>query len=408
MTFHLECSQLKTTEVLISGSKSISNRLLILKSLYKNISVLNISSSDDTKFLKKALQSIDKNEINIGHAGTAMRFLTALLSYKTKKNIKLFGSKRMHKRPIGILVNSLNELGASIEFMENSNYPPLLIKPATMVGKKIRVTSGISSQFISSLLLIGPKLKGGIEIELDDTETSFPYIEMTINLLKKIGVDVNQKDRIVKVNELNKIVPIEILVESDWSSASYFYSIVSMADIGFSLTLKNFIKKSIQGDSLVSKIYELFGVSTLFLKNKIIIKKVNKSNSSIKLNLNANPDLAQTICVSCLAQKIDCELKGLHTLKIKETDRIIALVNEIKKFGVTPNYSKHSISFRAVSKKLKSGVEINTYQDHRMAMAFACLAVKTDIIIKNPTVVTKSYRDFWSDLKKIGIHFKKN
>ena len=408
MTFHLECSQLKTTEVLISGSKSISNRLLILKSLYKNISVLNISSSDDTKFLKKALQSIDKNEINIGHAGTAMRFLTALLSYKTTKNIKLFGSKRMHKRPIGILVNSLNELGASIEFMENSNYPPLLIKPATMVGKKIRVTSGISSQFISSLLLIGPKLKGGIEIELDDTETSFPYIEMTINLLKKIGVDVNQKDRIVKVNELNKIVPIEILVESDWSSASYFYSIVSMADIGFSLTLKNFIKKSIQGDSLVSKIYELFGVSTLFLKNKIIIKKVNKSNSSIKLNLNANPDLAQTICVSCLAQKIDCELKGLHTLKIKETDRIIALVNEIKKFGVTPNYSKHSISFRAVSKKLKSGVEINTYQDHRMAMAFACLAVKTDIIIKNPTVVTKSYRDFWSDLKKIGIHFKKN
>ena len=408
MTFHLECSQLKTTEVLISGSKSISNRLLILKSLYKNISVLNISSSDDTKFLKKALQSIDKNEINIGHAGTAMRFLTALLSYKTTKNIKLFGSKRMHKRPIGILVNSLNELGASIEFMENSNYPPLLIKPATMVGKKIRVTSGISSQFISSLLLIGPKLKGGIEIELDDTETSFPYIEMTINLLKKIGVDVNQKDRIVKVNELNKIVPIEILVESDWSSASYFYSIVSMADIGFSLTLKNFIKKSIQGDSLVSKIYELFGVSTLFLKNKIIIKKVNKSNSSIKLNLNANPDLAQTICVSCLAQKIDCELKGLHTLKIKETDRIIALVNEIKKFGVTPNYSKHSISFRAVSKKLKSDVEINTYQDHRMAMAFACLAVKTDIIIKNPTVVTKSYRDFWSDLKKIGIHFKKN
>lgn len=408
MTFHLECNQLKTTEVLISGSKSISNRLLILKSLYKNISVLNISSSDDTKFLKKALQSIDKNEINIGHAGTAMRFLTALLSYKTTKNIKLFGSKRMHKRPIGILVNSLNELGASIEFMENSNYPPLLIKPATMVGKKIRVTSGISSQFISSLLLIGPKLKGGIEIELDDTETSFPYIEMTINLLKKIGVDVNQKDRIVKVNELNKIVPIEILVESDWSSASYFYSIVSMADIGFSLTLKNFIKKSIQGDSLVSKIYELFGVSTLFLKNKIIIKKVNKSNSSIKLNLNANPDLAQTICVSCLAQKIDCELKGLHTLKIKETDRIIALVNEIKKFGVTPNYSKHSISFRAVSKKLKSGVEINTYQDHRMAMAFACLAVKTDIIIKNPTVVTKSYRDFWSDLKKIGIHFKKN
>ncbi|MDC3156030.1 3-phosphoshikimate 1-carboxyvinyltransferase, partial [bacterium] len=200
MRFHLECNQLKNTEVLISGSKSISNRLLILKSLYENISILNISSSDDTKFLEKALQLIDKNEINIGHAGTAMRFLTALLSYNTTKNIKLFGSKRMHKRPIGILVNSLNELGASIEFIENYNFPPLLIKPATMVGKKIRVKSGISSQFISSLLLIGPKLKGGIEIELDDTETSFPYIEMTINLLKKIGVDVNHKDRIIKVN----------------------------------------------------------------------------------------------------------------------------------------------------------------------------------------------------------------
>lgn len=408
MRFHLECNQLKTTEVLISGSKSISNRLLILKSLYENISILNISSSDDTKFLENALQSIDRNEINIGHAGTAMRFLTALLSYKTTKNIKLFGSNRMHKRPIGILVNSLNELGASIEFIKNSNFPPLLIKPAKMVGKKIRVRSGISSQFISSLLLIGPKLKGGIEIELDDIKTSFPYIEMTINLLKKIGVDVNQKDRIIRVNEQNKVVPIEILVESDWSSASYFYSIVSMADIGFSLTLKNFIKKSIQGDSLVSRIYESFGVSTLFSENKIIIKKVNKSNSFIKLNLSANPDLAQTICVSCLAQKIDCELTGLHTLKIKETDRIIALVNEIKKFGLKPNYSNDSISFRAVPNKLKSGVEINTYQDHRMAMAFACLAVKTDIIIKNPTVVTKSYRDFWSDLKKIGIHFKKS
>ena len=281
MRFHLECNQLKTTEVLISGSKSISNRLLILKSLYENISILNISSSDDTKFLENALQSIDRNEINIGHAGTAMRFLTALLSYKTTKNIKLFGSNRMHKRPIGILVNSLNELGASIEFIKNSNFPPLLIKPAKMVGKKIRVRSGISSQFISSLLLIGPKLKGGIEIELDDIKTSFPYIEMTINLLKKIGVDVNQNDRIIRVNEHNNIVPIEILVESDWSSASYFYSIVSMADIGFSLTLKNFIKKSIQGDSLVSRIYESFGVSTLFSENKIIIKKVNKSNSFI-------------------------------------------------------------------------------------------------------------------------------
>ena len=408
MRFHLESKRLKTTEVLISGSKSISNRLLILKSLYENISVSNISSSDDTKFLENALQSIDKNEINIGHAGTGMRFLTALLSYKTTKNIKLFGSKRMHQRPIGILVNSLNKLGASIEFIENPNYPPLLIKPAKIVGKKIRVTGGISSQFISSLLLIGPKLKGGIKIELDDTKTSFPYIEMTINLLKKIGVDVNKKDRIITVNELNKIEPIEISVESDWSSASYFYSIVSMADIGFTLTLKNFIKKSIQGDSLVSQIYESFGVSTLFSGNKIIIKKVNKSNSSIKLNLSANPDLAQTICVSCLAQQIDCELTGLHTLKIKETDRIIALVNEIKKFGVNPNYNKNSISFRDVPKKLKSGVEINTYQDHRMAMAFACLAVKTDIIIKDPNVVTKSYREFWTALKRIGIHFKKN
>ena len=397
-------ANLKFNNISIPGSKSESNRLLILKSLYDNISIINISDCDDTRSLNSALQG-DKNSINIGHAGTAMRFLTALFSIKTSRTIELTGSLRMKQRPIKILVDSLKSIGANIDYIENDGYPPLSIKPSIINGREIHIDSSVSSQYISSLLLIAPKINGGLKINLNGKETSIPYIKMTVNLLEQIGVEVVSKKNYIHVKELNRISSKEIIVESDWSSASYFYSIVAMASIGYKISLDGFKKDSIQGDSRVKTIYESFGVKTTFLNNKIVLEKVSVVQQPILLDLSSNPDLAQTICVTCLGLNISCKITGLHTLKIKETDRIQALQNELSKFGVLVEATTDSIMFNYVT-DFCSGVKIRTYDDHRMAMAFACLGVKTDIEILNSEVVSKSYPSFWSDLSKIGISSK--
>ena len=401
MKFFLKGTKLKEAKIFIPGSKSESNRLLILSSLYKNLSLENLSNSDDTNFLLKALGKKNKT-IDIGHAGTAMRFLTSLIALQTTREIELKGSDRMHNRPLKILVESLKKIGASIQYLEKDGFPPLLIKPSKLIGKKITIDSSVSSQYISSLLLIAPKIQGGLEIELLGKETSLPYINMTIVLLKKIGVKIQSEKNTLKVYDLNDIRPLKISIESDWSSASYYYSVVAMADIGYSIMLSTFNKDSIQGDKIASEIYKSFGVETKFTEKYIILKKVGNNISEISLDLSPNPDLAQTICVTCLGLKMKCTLTGLHTLKIKETDRLIALKNELSKFNLNVNITSDSISFDNKS-SLKSIIEINTYDDHRMAMSFACLAVKTDIIICNPSVVSKSYNSFWLDFEKIGI-----
>ena len=404
MIFFLSRAKLKEAEIFVPGSKSESNRLLILSSLYPNLSLANLSNSDDSSYL---LNSIDlkSSKIDIGHAGTAMRFLTSFIALKCNSKVELRGSDRMHNRPIKILVDSLIKIGASIEYLEKEGYPPILIKPAKLKGGKISIYSSVSSQYISSLLLIAPKISGGLEIELLGKETSFPYINMTADLLKKIGVNINSEKNSFKVNELRKINPVTILIESDWSSASYYYSVVAMADIGYSLVLSDFRKDSIQGDSMVSEIYKSFGVKTVYKEDQIILRKVKKNIIELSLDLTSNPDLAQTICVTCLGLKMKCNLTGLHTLKIKETDRLKALRNELSKFDLKVNITADSICFNNIS-YLKSDIEIKTYNDHRMAMAFACLAVKTNIIISDPLVVTKSYKSFWSDFEKIGITSK--
>lgn len=401
MKFSLNGTELREAKIIIPGSKSESNRLLILSSLYKNLSLENLSNSDDTNYLFDAI-SKKKKIINIGHAGTAMRFLTSLLALKTETEIELRGSNRMHHRPIKILVESLKKIGASIQYLDKSGFPPLLIKTSKLKGKKLSIESSISSQYISSLLLIAPRIEEGLEIELLGRETSLSYINMTLNLLKKIGVKIKSENNIIKVKELKKINPLKISIESDWSSASYYYSVVAMANIGYSLTLSSYRKDSIQGDSKVSEIYKSFGVKTVYKSDSIILKKVRKNITNISLDLSSSPDLAQTICVTCLGLKMKCNLFGLHTLKIKETDRLAALKNELSKFNLKVSISTDSISFRDTS-DLKPGIEIKTYDDHRMAMSFACLAVKTNITICNPSVVTKSYNSFWSDFKKIGI-----
>ena len=394
-------SNLKYSKLSINGSKSESNRLLILKSLYKNLSIINISDCDDTNFLENALQE-SSGFIDIGHAGTAMRFLTSFFSVQAKSPKTISGSLRMKQRPIKILVDALRNIGAEIDYLEKEGFPPLLIKPSIITGGEINIDSSISSQYISSLLLIAPKIKGGLKINLNGKETSLPYIKMTINLLEQIGVTVICNKNTIDVKELKDSIPKEISVESDWSSASYFYSIVAMAPIGFKICLNSFKKDSIQGDSLVKDFFQIFGVQTTFLNDSIIIEKVAEAKKSISLDLSSNPDLAQTICVTCLGLKVSCNLNGLHTLKIKETDRLNALKNELSKFGLDIKITSDSIKFNS-DEDLIPNVEIETYDDHRMAMAFACLSVKTNIKILNSKVVSKSYPSFWSDLSKIGI-----
>ena len=402
MNLSLKSAQLEDAHIVIPGSKSESNRLLILSSLFKKLSLENISNSDDTNYLLKALSS-KSSTIDIGHAGTAMRFLTSYFSLTTKKEIELRGSQRMHNRPIKILVDSLREIGASIDYIDKEGYPPLLIKPSELISKNLIIDSSTSSQYISSLLLIAPKISGGLKIQLTGRETSKPYIDMTISLLKKLGVEITTTENQISICELQKIESKKHYIESDWSSASYFYSVVALAKIGYTLKLSKFSFKSLQGDSKVADIYKSFGVKTTYKDDLIILEKIESNTDKFSFDLTSNPDLAQTICVTCLGLGIKCNLTGLHTLKIKETDRLLALKKELSKFNLKVIITDDSISFDNVD-FLKPNVVIETYDDHRMAMSFACLATKVKIIIKDPKVVSKSYSSFWSDLERIAIY----
>ena len=386
----------------ISGSKSESNRLLTLRAYTSFFNINNLSDSDDTKTMISSLKS-DKEEINIGHAGTAMRFLTSYYSSILNSSKILTGSSRMKERPILILVEALNNLGADIEYIDRKGYPPIKINGKLIYGNEIALPADVSSQYISSLMMLGVSINQGLKIKLSTKITSLPYIHMTKKIIERIGgiVDIKPDEIIIKQLVSNKI-PDQI-VESDWSSASYFYSLVALSDSS-DITLSSFFNNSIQGDSRIVDIYKQFGVETKFLNDKIYLKKNNIDlPDSISINLRDNPDLAQTIVVTCLGLGVNCKLEGLHTLKLKETDRLLALKREIEKFEVDSiTISNQSITLKNNS-KLKSGVSINTYDDHRMAMSFAPLSMINPIIIINPEVVSKSYLNFWNDLESLGF-----
>ena len=386
----------------ISGSKSESNRLLTLRAYTSFFNINNLSDSDDTKTMISSLKS-DKEEINIGHAGTAMRFLTSYYSSILNSSKILTGSSRMKERPILILVEALNNLGADIEYIDKKGYPPIKINGKLIYGNEIALPADVSSQYISSLMMLGVSINQGLKIKLSTKITSLPYIHMTKKIIERIGgvVDIKPDEIIIKQLVSNKI-PDQI-VESDWSSASYFYSLVALSDSS-DITLSSFFNNSIQGDSRIVDIYKKFGVETKFLNDKIYLKKNNIDlPDSISINLRDNPDLAQTIVVTCLGLGVNCKLEGLHTLKLKETDRLLALKREIEKFEVDcVTISNQSITLKNNS-KLKSGVSINTYDDHRMAMSFAPLSMINPIIIINPEVVSKSYLNFWNDLESLGF-----
>ena len=390
----------------ISGSKSESNRLLTLRAYTSFFNINNLSDSDDTKTMISSLKS-HKEEINIGHAGTAMRFLTSYYSSILNSSKILTGSSRMKERPILILVEALNNLGADIEYIDKKGYPPIKINGKLIYGNEIALPADVSSQYISSLMMLGVSINQGLKIKLSTKITSLPYINMTKKIIERIGgiVDIKPDEIIIKQLVSNKI-PDQI-VESDWSSASYFYSLVALSDSS-DITLSSFFNNSIQGDSRILDIYEQFGVETKFLNDKIYLKKNNIDlPDSISINLRDNPDLAQTIVVTCLGLGVNCKLEGLHTLKLKETDRLLALKREIEKFEVDcVTISNQSITLKNNS-KLKSGVSINTYDDHRMAMSFAPLSMINPIIIINPEVVSKSYLNFWNDLESLGFKISK-
>ena len=392
----------------ISGSKSESNRLLILNSIYGNLKIDNLSNSDDTVILDKYITNLESH-IDVHHAGTAMRFLTALLAIKTNKKFVITGSKRMKERPIKILVQALNKLGANISYFDKKGFPPLIIKGQEIFGGEISLSSNISSQYISALMLIAPILKNGLLINLDGKITSKPYLEMTLAILKKIGINCYFKNNIISIEHCSKINNSAISIESDWSSVSYFYSIVALSNAA-ELNIGTFYKSSIQGDVKLYEIYAKLGVETKFIKSssRILIKKINDfiKPDHIDLDLTENPDIAQTIAVTCFGLGISCDLFGLHTLKIKETDRLEALKIELSKLGANVKVTNNSFNL-APTFSINNGISIETYNDHRMAMAFAPLALMTPIIINNPDVVTKSYKDFWKDLKSLNFNLSK-
>ena len=365
--------------------------------------IINLSDSDDTKTMLSALKSEDEN-IDISHAGTAMRFLTSYYSSIINSSKILTGSARMKQRPISILVDALNKLGADIEYIENEGYPPIKLRGKLITNNTVSLPANVSSQYISSLMMLGISLKDGLKINLSTKMISLPYIKMTKILIERLGGKVViQSNNIIIQPFLSQDISDQT-VESDWSSVSYFYSLVALSNYS-EITISTFFKKSIQGDSRIENIYRQFGVETSFRDNKIYLKKNNvKLPDTISINLEDNPDLAQTIIVTCLGLGIDCHLEGLQTLKIKETDRLLALKNEIKKFDVDfIEVSDQSITLRNTS-KLKSGVTVDTYNDHRMAMSFAPLSLINPIIINNPEVVSKSYSNFWNDLKSVGFN----
>ena len=393
--------------VCISGSKSESNRLLLLRAYTSFFKIYNLSDSDDTQLMISAIKS-DKKNINIGHAGTAMRFLTSYFSSISEKSKVLTGSERMRQRPISILVDALRDLGCDIEYLEKKGFPPLKIVGKNILRDSVTLPANVSSQYVSSLMMLGVSLKNGLKIILSSNITSLPYLLMTKKIIERIGGIVKIQDREIFIEPFKEKVISEQFVESDWSSASYFFSLAALSS-SVNLTISKFFNDSLQGDSKLVDIYKMFGIETIFEDDQIILKK-NKISlpKNIHLDLRDNPDLAQTIIITCLGLGIDCTLEGLHTLKIKETDRLFALKNEIQKFEVDRvEITENSIILENNS-DLKHDVTIDTYNDHRMAMSFAPLSLLVSININNPEVVTKSYVNFWNDLESLGFNILKN
>ena len=388
-------------KIQVTGSKSESNRMLLLQALFPQIELTNLSNSDDTVAMKSGLESEDAL-VDIGHAGTTMRFLTAYFSTIENQEKTLTGSQRMQERPIGILVDALRQLGADITYLKNEGYPPLLIKGKKLSANEVRLSADISSQYITALMLIAPRLAGGLRLHLQGMITSVPYIKMTQSLLHDIGIEASFSDQTIEISPKMDIDATTHAVESDWSSASYYFGIAALAREA-DIHLSTYKENSLQGDRVLMNIYEQLGVQSSIENNTLHLHKQALHSTSIQLDLSNAPDIAQTIVVSCYGLGIACDIKGLHTLKIKETDRLVALQNELTKLGATIEITDRSLHLHKRNNPIRPNVLIETYHDHRMAMAFAPLALLVPIRIQDADVVTKSYPGFWKDLEMNGF-----
>ena len=403
----IKFDKFKNNVIALNSSKSESNRLLIIQALSKEIiNINNLSNANDTIILKNLLNKNSNSIWNIEDAGTTMRFLTSFLSLK-KNEVKITGSKRMEKRPIAILVNALNEIGAKIKYLKKEGYPPIYIK--NKISQKInsiQIKGNISSQYISSLLLIAPILKKGIKIKIVEPFYSKPYVEMTLSLMKNFGIKYKWNKNKIKITN-QKYLSGSYKIESDWSAASYWYSIVSINDHIRSLKLIGLRKNSFQGDKIIADIMKNIGVYTRFERDGISLIKNSNLESTKEINFKNCPDLAQTILVIAAVKKIKLKLKGLESLKIKETDRLIAMKKELKKIGCNFYEANDEWILEKRNNKLPKKLIINTYKDHRVAMSFASLSSKLELVIRDPEVVNKSYPNFWNDLESIGYVCKK-
>lgn len=399
----LSFDKFKDSTIYLNSSKSESNRLLIIKALSeKEITIKNLSKANDSVLLKNLLESENLVVWDAQDAGTSFRFLTSFLAIK-KEHVVLSGTERMKQRPVKVLVDALNKIGAEILYLENEGFPPIYVKgKINQVKNKLDIPGDISSQYISSLLLIAPLLEKGIEINIEEPFYSRPYVNMTLNLMNSFGIKSEVKGNKISIKN-QEFSSGSYIVESDWSAASYWYSILSISDNINNLTLQGLKKKSNQGDSVISELMKSFGVNTQYKEDGIVLTKIKLDTEEIELDFRDCPDLAQTILVVAAYHKIKLKVSGVESLKIKETDRLLAMKNELKKIGCDFYEEGNYWILEKRRREIDDELSIDTYKDHRMAMAFAPLASKKSIIINDPDVVVKSYPTYWEDLKKVGF-----
>lgn len=407
MNYQIKAPEVRLqSSIQLPASKSISNRALILNALsYSPYDIQNLSDCDDTEVMIKALNSNESN-FDIKAAGTAMRFLTAFLS-KVVGEWTITGTERMKNRPIKILVDALNSLGARIEYMEKEGYPPLRIFGSALQGGEISLAGGVSSQYISALLMIAPLMENGLVLHLEGNIISRPYINLTLKLMEQFGVKADWNGQTIKVLP-QEYKPVHFTVESDWSAASYWYEIMALCP-NAEIELLGLFKNSLQGDSAVAKLFAQLGVGTTFTNKGILLRHNGNVCKKLVHDFINEPDLAQTFVVTCVFLNIPFRFTGLQSLKIKETDRIEALKVELKKLGYVLTDSNNSIlEWNGERCEPESNPVIATYEDHRMAMAFAPVALLRPVCIANPEVVSKSYPLYWKDLEQAGFRITKD
>ncbi|NOR87701.1 MAG: 3-phosphoshikimate 1-carboxyvinyltransferase [Bacteroidales bacterium] len=396
-------------DIYLPASKSESNRLLVIDAILgsEDLQIKNLSTSNDTKVLKRALEALLRLKgtnisvtLDMEDSGTAMRFVTAYASAINVKSL-ITGSERMKERPLSILVNTLQLIGANIKYVDNDGFPPILIEGKRIKGGVINIDATVSSQYISALMLMAPKMTNGIIMYLKGDIASFPYINMTAKVMEHFGVDILMHENAIAIKKQSYSSRKEYVVESDWSAASYWYEMAAFSE-NVDLFLHGLKKESIQGDSIIAEVYEQFGVHSEFLEDGVRLTKTNNHCKHFNQDFLNYPDMVQTLVCTSAGLGISGQFHGLHNLRFKETDRIHALHTELKDMGLKLDSFEDKILIE--KSKLSSKRPIRTFADHRMAMSFAPLAIPLgEITIESPNVVNKSYPGFWEDLKKTGF-----